>query len=165
MSESRGLYTVQQFGDDFVVVAPTGKHVYWSIYRGDSDRQCSYFNEAVAESARHEGDRLRQDNVRLAAEVERLKADHAEMVKRNRELRDRPDLGDRAKSVDALHNELTQLREDRRVLGEEVRKSRAILGPFGTLRDGIIQEDGLMYEDARRDTDARGGALRGKSTE
>jgi len=46
--------------------------------------------------------------------------------------------------------------ERARLLAAECGKGRAILGPFGTLRDGIIQEDGLMYEDARSAVDEAG---------
>jgi len=47
----------------------------------------------------------------LRAELKQVTANHADMVKRNRELRDRPDLGDRAASVDALYKELAAARE------------------------------------------------------
>lgn len=41
-----------------------------------------------------------------------------------------------------------------RVLANEVRASRVFLHEFGMLRPGLIHEDSLMYEDARRATDA-----------
>ena len=60
----------------------------------------------------------------------------------------------RSEIITKLKAQLAASEAKRKVLGAEARKARAILGPFGTLRDGIIQEDGLMYEDARRATDA-----------
>ena len=68
------------------------------------------------------------------------------------------------KEVARLEAALAQAEADRKVLAEEVRKSRAIMGPFGTLRDGVIYEDSLMYEDARRATDASGALTRGVAT-
>lgn len=44
-------------------------------------------------------------------ETEHWKNNHADMVKRNAELRDRPDLGDRCRSIDKLYTELDRLRE------------------------------------------------------
>lgn len=49
---------------------------------------------------------------RLRKDVEHWKANHADMVRRNQELRDRPDLGDRVASVDALHAEVERLRKE-----------------------------------------------------
>jgi len=46
---------------------------------------------------------------RLEAEAKKWKAAHDEMARRNRELRDRPDLGDRAKSIDDLRSTIARL--------------------------------------------------------
>ena len=47
----------------------------------------------------------------LKVERDMYKANHADMVKRNKELRDRPDLGDRVASVDALYKRIAELEE------------------------------------------------------
>ena len=71
---------------------------------------------------------INQELDQLRAELKQVKANHADMVKRNRELRDRPDLGDRAASVDALYKELSVAREE---LGnwKRVYTEMAKLGP------------------------------------
>jgi hypothetical protein len=45
---------------------------------------------------------LRKDLIEARAEAKKWKDNHDNQVKTNQLLRDRPDLGDRAKSVDAL---------------------------------------------------------------
>lgn len=47
-------------------------------------------------------DQLRKDLIEARAEAKKWKDNHDNQVKINQLLRDRPDLGDRAKSVDAL---------------------------------------------------------------
>jgi hypothetical protein len=68
-------------------------------------------------------------------------------------------------ATDAAARRVRELEEERDVYKNECAKARAILGPFGTLRDGIIQEDGLMYEDARRASDAIAGKERSDGAE
>jgi len=45
-------------------------------------------------------------------ETEQWKSNHGDMIKRNRELRERPDLGMRSKAVIALQDELVSLQEE-----------------------------------------------------
>ncbi len=62
--------------------------------------------------------RLRAENEELKRD--KWKANHDEMVRRNAELRDRPDLKERAALVDQLRAERDKAVEDARVLAKEV---------------------------------------------
>ena len=88
---------------------------------------------------------LRAENAAMKAQLE--EANHGLAV--SEKLRHKV-----GADCDYYEKKLAASEAKRKVLAEEVRKARAILGPFGTLREGIIQEDGLMYEDARRAVDA-----------
>jgi predicted nuclease with TOPRIM domain len=55
----------------------------------------------------------------LKSERDHWKANHADMVKRNAMLRDRPDLGDRAKSIDAKDARIRDLEAENARLKEQ----------------------------------------------
>ena len=59
-NEAKGPYTVQTYDDGFIVVSPAGKVVYSNHYKGDCDRQCRNFNEAVSSALTSQAARVRE---------------------------------------------------------------------------------------------------------
>lgn len=76
----------------------------------------------------------------LQAERDRWKANHDEQVRQKRALLDRPDLADRAKSIQQLTARLEQAEAERDRLKEAARKTLA-------LTDYTLEEHGVMVPD------------------
>jgi hypothetical protein len=88
-------------------------------------------------------DQLRKDLIEARAEAKKWKDNHDNQVKINQLLRDRPDLGDRAKSVDVLIKQRETLAKTVRVY-------------LDTERDG-----GILYSDALSELQEALAAVKG----